>query len=144
MLLAVICTALTFKFSFYSGNMQVGKNGHVYLGVRAAPIFAIGADSAGSGSLLILIVTVIILGGTLFDIFIFKDRKKQLLIALGLIVLSLLNILLYWRASGVPPFEEGNYGLGTLLSVAVPVFLVMAAMGIRRDEKLVKSSDRLR
>jgi hypothetical protein len=144
MLLAVVCEALTFIFPFYSGNKLVGANGHVYLHVKAMPVFGFGSDSAGAGSVTILIVTAVILAGTLFNIFNFKDRKKQLLLTIGLIALSLVNILLYWRYSGVPPFLEGNYGLGALLTVAVPVLLIMATRGIWKDEKLVKSADRLR
>jgi hypothetical protein len=144
MLLAFICLVLTFNFPFYSGNKQVGTNGHVYLHVKAMPIFGFGSDSAGAGSVLILIVTAVALAGTLFNIFNFKDRKKQLWLTIGLIVLSLVNILLYWHYSGVPPFLEGNYGLGALLTAAVPVALIMAAVGIRKDQKLVKSADRLR
>jgi|SRR5579859_5160062 len=143
-LLAVICIALTFQFSFYSGNMTVGANGHVFMHVKALPTFGIGKDSASSGSVLILIITVILLAGTLFNIFNFKARKNQLWITIGLIFLSLLNILLYWRASGTPPFTEGSYNLGALFSAAIPILLIMAARGISRDEKLVKSADKLR
>jgi hypothetical protein len=144
MLLAIVCETLTFNFPFYSGNKVVGTNGHVYLHVKAMPIFGFGSDSAGAGSVLILIITAVILAGTLFNIFNFKDRKKQLLLTIGLIVLSLANILLYWHYSGVPPFLEGNYGLGALLTLAVPVCLIIATGGIRKDAKLVKSADRLR
>lgn len=144
MLLAAICSALTFKFAFYFGNMKVGLNGIAPLEVKALPTFGAGTVSAGSGSVLILLLTVIIIAGTLINIFNFKARQKQLWITIGLIFLSLLNILLYWWKSGVPPFESGNYSLGALLSLAIPVFLFMAARGIRKDEKLVKSTDRLR
>jgi hypothetical protein len=144
MLLALICAVLTFKFAFYFGNMKVGLNGIAPLEVKALPTFGAGAVSAGSGSVLILLVTVIIIGGTLFNIFNFKDRKKQFWITIGLFFLSLLNLLLYWWKSGVPPFESGNYSLGALLSLAIPVLLIMAARGIRKDQKLVKSADRLR
>ncbi len=143
-LLAVICAALTFKFAFYSGNMAVGANGHVFLEVKAAPVLAFGKDSAGAGSVLILIVTVILIAGILINIFNFKARKKQLWITLGLTFLSLLNILLYWRSSGVPPFTEGSFNIGAIFSLAIPVFLLFAARGISRDQKLVKSADRLR
>jgi len=144
MLLALICAVLTFKFAFYFGNMKVGLNGIAPLEVKALPTFGAGAVSAGSGSVLILLVTVIIIAGTLFNIFNFKDRKKQFWITIGLVFLSLLNLLLYWWKSGVPPFESGNYSLGALLSLAIPVLLIMAANGIRKDQKLVRSTDRLR
>jgi len=144
MLLAAVCAALTFKFAFYFGNMKVGLNGIAPLEVKALPTFGAGTVSAGSGSILILLVTVIIILGTLINIFNFKARKKQVWITIGLFILSLLNIILYYWKSGVPPFESGNYSLGALLSLAIPVFLILAARGIIRDNRLVKSADRLR
>jgi hypothetical protein len=144
MLLAVICAALTFRFAFYSGNVQVGANGHVFLSLKALPVVGFGKDSASSGSVLILIVTIVLIVGALYDIFIYKDRRKQLWIAIGLIVLSLLNIFLYWRASGPPSFVEGSYNLTAALTIVIPVFLLFAVQGIMKDQKLVKSADRLR
>jgi hypothetical protein len=143
-LLAVICAALTFKFAFYSGNMAVGVNGHVFLQVKAVPVLGFGKDSASAGSVLILIVTVTLIAGILINIFNFKARKKQFWITIGLTFISLLNILLYWRASGVPPFTEGSFNIGALFSLAIPICLLLAASGIRKDQKLVKSVDRLR
>jgi hypothetical protein len=144
MLAALICALLTFKFAFYFGNMKVGLNGIAPLEVKAMPVFGAGSVSAGSGSILILIVTIVLIAGILINIFNFSNRKKQFWITIGLFILSLLNILLYWWKSGVPPFESGNYSLGALLSLAIPVFLIIAARGIQKDEKLVKSADRLR
>jgi hypothetical protein len=137
MLLAAVCAALTFKFSFYSGNKIVGANGHLFQSVTAVP-------NRYSGSILILIITVLIVAGALVNIFNFKARKKQVWMTVGLILLSLINILLYWQASGVPPFIEGTYDLTALLSLAIPVLLILALRGIMRDDKLVKSADRLR
>ncbi|HEY4336405.1 MAG TPA: DUF4293 domain-containing protein [Puia sp.] len=142
MLLALICAILTFNFAFYTGNVVVGANGHVFMSLRAAPKLGFGSDSASAGSVLILIVTVILILGILYNIFLFKTRKKQVWIALGLVVLSLLNLFLYWRATH--DFLEGNYGIGALLSFAIPIFLLLAVGGVRKDEKLVKSADRLR
>lgn len=144
MLLVVICAALTFKFAFYFGNMKVGLNGIAPLEVKALPTFGAGTVSAGSGSILILLLTVVIIVGTLINIFNFKARKKQLWIAIGLLFLSLLNIFLYWWKSGVPPFESGNYSLGAFLTLVIPVLLLMAIQGIMKDQRLVKSADRLR
>jgi hypothetical protein len=138
MLLAVVCAVLTFQFPFYGGNVQVGQYGHEYRGLTAWPRFINGSV----GSVLILIVTIVVVAGTLINIFNFKARSKQFWITIGLVVLSLLNIFLYWRATS--HFLEGAYSLGALLSVAIPIFLFMAARGIRKDEKLVKSADRLR
>jgi hypothetical protein len=144
MLLAIICAALTFRFAFYSGNVAVGAYGHAFLSVKAYPNIGFGKDSASSGSVLILILTVIIIAGTLYDIFIYKTRRKQLWVTIGLIVVSLLNIFLYWRASGPPSFVEGSYNLTAALTIVIPIFLFFAVQGIMKDQRLVKSADRLR
>ena len=130
MLLAAICAALTFKFSFYSGNKLVGANGHVFQSVTA------------SSGVLLLIITVILIAGSLVNIFNYKQRRKQIWIAIGLIVLSVLNIILYYSASR--NFLEGAYELTAVLSLVIPILLVLAIRGILKDSKLVKSADRLR
>lgn len=143
-LLAAVCAALTFKFAFYSGNMPVGTYGHVFREVKAVPVINIGKDSASAGSSLILIVTAFLIIGILINIFNFKARKKQFWISIVLFLASLLNIFLYYWKSGVPPFTEGSYSLGAIFALAIPVFLLLTTRGIRKDEKLVKSADRLR
>lgn len=140
MVLAFICAVLTFKLPFYQGNVVVGQNGHEMRGLTAWPHYINGR----SGSILITFITIALIVGILWNIFNYNNRKRQLWICLGLIVLSLLNILVYWVHSGKPDFVEGGLSLTALLSLAIPVFLIMAASGIRKDEKLVKSADRLR
>jgi len=139
-LLAAVCAALTFKFAFYSGNVQVGSYGHEFRELRAWPTLINGP----SGSVGILIVTVLIIIGALYNIFNYKARSKQLWITFALILLSLLNIFLYWRASGPPAFLEGSYNLTAVITIAIPLLLILAARGILSDQKLVKSADRLR
>jgi|SRR6185312_3934706 len=137
-LLAAICAALTFNYSFYHGNVVVGQYGHELRYLTAWPHYVNGA----SGSLLITIVTLVLIVGAVWNIFNYKNRTRQFWITIGLIVLSLLNIFLYWRAMG--DFQEGGMSLSAAFVLLVPVFLVLAARGIRKDEKLVKSADRLR
>jgi hypothetical protein len=139
MLLAVICAVLTFYFPFYQGNVVVGKYGHELRGLTAWPHYINGS----SGSILITLITLLLIIGGLWNIFNFKSRKKQFWVAIGLFLLSLVNILLYWSRIG-KDFEEGGFSLTALIALAIPVFLIMAARGIQKDEKLVKSADRLR
>ena len=92
--------------------------------------------------MLILIVTIALIIGIGWNIFNYKTRSKQLWITIGLIVLSLLNIVLYWY--DISEFQEGGLSLTAVVALAIPVLLFMAARGIRKDEKLIKSTDRLR
>lgn len=137
-LLAAICAALTFNYSFYHGNVLVGQYGHELRYLTAWPHYLNGR----SGSILITIVTVLLIVGALWNIFNYKQRSRQLWVTVGLIVLSLLNILLYWNAMG--DFQQGGLSLSAVLVLVIPVCLFFAARGIRKDEKLVKSADRLR
>jgi hypothetical protein len=138
MLLAAICAVLTFKLSFYHGQVAVGQYGHELRYLTAWPHFINGR----SGSMLILIVTIALIIGIGWNIFNYKTRSKQLWINIGLIVLSLLNIVLYWY--DISEFQEGGLSLTAVVALAIPVLLFMAARGTRKDEKLVKSTDRLR
>ena len=140
MLAAAICAALTFKLPFYQGNVKVGQYGHELRGLTAWPHYING----DSGSILITIVTVVLIVGILWNMFNYTKRGRQFAVTLGLIVLSLVDILLYWVHSGQPDFVEGGFSLTSLLTLAIPLFLIFAARGIRKDDKLIKSADRLR
>ncbi|HXB32289.1 MAG TPA: DUF4293 domain-containing protein [Puia sp.] len=140
MVLAFICAVLTFKFPFYQGNVTVGNYGHELRGLTAWPHYINGS----SGSILITLITIVLIVGMGWNIFNYKNRKRQFWVALGLIILSLLNIVVYWFHSGKPDFVEGGFSLTAIIALAIPVFLIMAARGIRKDDKLVKSADRLR
>lgn len=56
--------------------------------------------------------------------------------------LSIINIILYFNE--LKKFTSGNMSLTAVLALAIPVFLLLAINGIWKDEKLVKSLDRLR
>jgi hypothetical protein len=132
MILAAVCAALTFKFPVFSGNKIVGTTGMLQHYVTA------------TSSALLLVITVVVVAGCLVNIFNYKKRKQQLLINLGLIVLSLLNLFLYYLEAKTFQPGAGTYSFTALFPLLIPVLLILAARGIMRDEKLVKSSDRLR
>lgn len=80
-------------------------------------------------------------------IFLYKNRKQQATFVY-LTVLVLIG-LSFWIAQTVKGASNGllqvsDYGIGAGLSSVSILFLVLAAKGILRDEKLVKSADRLR
>ncbi|OJV53654.1 MAG: hypothetical protein BGO31_01995 [Bacteroidetes bacterium 43-16] len=87
-------------------------------------------------------------GLSLVTIFLFKKRKQQ-------ISLTWLNILfcialVFWLYMGLNKFwsnypeNGGNISVGLFLPVLTVFFLLLALRGIRKDEKLIKSLDRLR
>lgn len=81
-------------------------------------------------------------------IFLYKNRPTQYKLAITGALLSAAAIALQvYSVEGFKkstPIVQGTYNWGGLLPIAMMVFLFMAARGIRKDEKLVKSLDRLR
>lgn len=83
-------------------------------------------------------------------IFSYKVRKKQRLFVLGTLVLTLL--FAGWTYASTKNAMEainqqislGNIGFGAILIPISVVFLFLAQKGISRDEKLIRSADRLR
>ena len=131
--LAALCAALTYKFSFYSGNKPGVDN--------KPPAFQ---ELTASSHFILLISTAILVGGCFFIIFLYKDRKLQLSLTIGAIALSVINLIIYFGQTKKFLPAEGNYDLSAILVLIIPVFLVLAVRGIWKDEKLVKSLDRLR
>ncbi len=130
LLLAAICAAFTFRFPFYSGNI-IGKDNLQHFERLVA-----------SSDFLLLISTAVITIGSVIIIFLYKNRKQQIWLTVAAAVLSALNIFLYFNES--KKFVSGNMSLTSVLTLAIPVLLLLAINGISKDEKLVKSLDRLR
>lgn len=86
----------------------------------------------------------------LYIIFQFKDRKKQVnLIRLAMLLIVLLGVWFYFNATKAmetegQTFGLANIGVGFFLLPIVLVLLWMAGTAIRKDDKLVRSADRLR
>jgi Domain of unknown function (DUF4293) len=130
LLLAATAAFLTLKFSFFSGNK---------IELNQPPKFTY---LNATGSLMLLILTIGIGITAFIAIFLYKNRKMQLRITLWAIIISIINLALYYFETR--KFTEGNYDLTAIIALAIPVILIFAARGIYKDEKLVKSLDRLR
>ena len=134
--LAALLNAGVFIFDLYQYHTQVSG------------IDTLGKVRVNDNFAALLIATLITLL-PLITIFLFNTRKRQISLSLVSVlgVFSFIALLL-WRVNGVskmiPPPTNGSYWIGSVLPVISLVFLIMAIMGIRSDEKLVKSVDRLR
>jgi len=77
-------------------------------------------------------------------------RNRTLQTGLGainaLVMASVLGLIVYFsrEAETVIPNHEGVFKLGTYLPMAALTFNILANRFIRRDEKLVRSADRMR
>ena len=133
LLLAAAAAFLTLKFSFYGGNKLIAAtNTKVYESLTARSNIMITILSAGVGL------------AALISIFLYKNRKQQFRIVLIALLASVVNIVLFFLESRKFVAAKGNYDLSAIFVFAVPVFLILALRGIKKDEKLVKSLDRLR
>ena len=130
LILAAAIIVLTFKFSFFSGNKLASDQSKAFVYLTATT------------NMIILILSVALASAVLVGIFLYKNRKLQLRLLLVTILVSILNIFLYFRETN--KFVEGNYDLTSIFVFVIPILLIMAATGIYKDEKLVKSLDRLR
>ena len=114
--------------------------GAVFLNITAQDFDVLGAY------LTINVSTVILILFGVLSIFSFKNRKRQILLNnISLIINALLvGLLIYWLlnlSGGISIPEKGIEPVFPFLSI---VCLLLANMFIRKDERLVKSVDRLR
>lgn len=130
LLLAAIAALLTFKFSFYGGYLI----GNIVLNDWKV--------LTASSSLLLIILASLTGIGSFIAIFLYKDRKTQLRVTIVALILSLLSIIIYF--SEIKNYEKGAIALTSVIAFLVPVFLFFAMKGIWKDQKLIKSLDRLR
>lgn len=127
LLLASGAALVSIKMPFYSGIIEAQT---------------ILTTLTGQTTFLILVLSVITGITALVSIFLFKNRKLQLKTGMGALTASFITIILYFIEA--KKFSDGNYAISMLVILAVPVLLLMALRGIYKDEKLVKSLDRLR
>lgn len=102
---------------------------------------------------MVFVVYMLIVALSVFCIFLFKNRKLQFRLTVLDIFLALAAIALqYFKVQDfVNAFQNAGktiasstYLPGAFLPVLILIFLIMAARGIYKDEKLIKSLDRLR
>ena len=127
LLLAAACAFATFKFSYYSGTKVNDLTLH---------------ELNATGTLLLMITTIVVGVLALINIFLFKKRTLQLRLCVLGIFLEALLIFLYYRE--VKTFTQGTYSLTAILHSIIVLAFVLAAMGINKDLKIIKGSDRLR
>jgi len=129
LLLAAVASFLSFKFPFYTGNILENNMSRF-------------EELEGGSNFFLLIVTGISILISVIAIFMYKDRKTQLKLAIGGIILSIIMLVLYFVE--IKKFEKGNFALTAIFVLAILIGYIMAARGIWKDEKLVKSLDKLR
>ncbi len=71
-----------------------------------------------------------------------KLQKKLIWVGLGIVDILIIFLLYqYFFAEATRSFQ---LGMGLIFLLFIPIFLVLAMKGIKNDEKIIKSMDRLR
>jgi len=95
---------------------------------------------------LIILATMVALL-TIVPVFLYKKRPLQLRITMfGFLANVILIIVMFFTADEMQTLlkTEAKYQFGAILPLISLVFIILASKAIRKDEKLVKSADRLR
>jgi len=131
LLLAALCSAGVLYFDLYRSS--------------GMPVVSLRTSDHYPSLLVALVMSLL----PLISIFMFKDRKRQKVMTFVsmLATLSFISLILM-RVSGLskmtPPPAPGSYWIGAVLPAISLVLLILALVGINKDDKLVKSMDRLR
>ncbi|MCO5241719.1 MAG: DUF4293 domain-containing protein [Chitinophagaceae bacterium] len=129
LLLAAAFSFFTLRFSLYNGNKLVnGISEYNMLSATSSLFLIILAVAAG----LVALITV----------FMYKNRSTQQKLCISGLVLFIISGLLYYTQ--IKSFTEGSFTLWSVFYFFIPVSFILAMRGIYRDQKLVKSIDRLR
>jgi cytochrome bd-type quinol oxidase subunit 2 len=135
-LVAGLVNAGVFYFPLYRGHVQTG-------GVDTLKYLTVGPK------LTLVLIAIVMTALPVIAIAMFGNRKRQK----RMVTVSIIATLSFIGAAmtQVTPFLEANagisndsYWIGMVLPFISIVFLVLAFLGIRKDDKLVKSLDRLR
>ncbi|NML58089.1 DUF4293 domain-containing protein [Chryseobacterium cheonjiense] len=119
-----------------------------FLAVLAAVfLFITGQDVIISESLPVLnVLCVILVLIGLLSVFSYKNRKRQILLNNVSIIINVLlvGILIYWLLNLSGGIQIPEKGIEPIFPLIAIVCLFIANMYIKKDERLVKSVDRLR
>lgn len=115
--------------------------------LAAVFLFISGQDVAVFGSIPVIDISciVLVLAGAL-SIFSFKNRKRQILLNTTSIIINvlLIGVLAYWSLNLSGGIQFPEKGIEPVFPLIAVICLLIANTYIRRDERLVKSVDRLR
>lgn len=97
-----------------------------------------------------MILAVLMILAALVGIFTFRNRALQqrmtfmgILSSLSFVAVNLMRISNFEKTTTPAPVN-GAYMFGSIIPILVLILVIMALLGIRKDEKLVRSMDRLR
>jgi len=129
LLLVAAFAAITFRFPFYNGDWTLDNiPGPVDLNART--------------TIWLTILTVLAGALAFVTIFLFDNRKLQLKLCYLGIFLSVILLVMYFVE--MTHFISGTISLWCIFYFAILACYILATRGIWKDQRLIKSMDRLR
>jgi len=148
LLLASVTLFGLFIFPYVNYIDLVGLGKKIYV---SGVFSAVNGEAVKQESFILqMIVAALVAAFPLFIIFKFKDRKLQIrLVFLAIVLIILLAIWMYVAAGNILSLTSqflgaNNIGIGFFLLPISIILLSLALGAIRKDEKLIKSAERLR
>ena len=129
LLLATAFSFLTLRFPVYNGNKLVNETSEYNM-------------LSATSSLFLIILSVATGLIALIAVFLYKNRGLQQKLCFVGLLLYIISGMLYYTQ--IKSFTEGAFTLWAVFYFLIPVCFILAIRGIYRDQKLVKSIDRLR
>lgn len=129
LLLATAFDAITFRFPFYSGDWT-------------KDILPFPVDLNATTTIWLTILTALTGILAFVTIFLFDNRKLQLKLCYLGIFLTVVLLTVYILET--QNFTTGNVAIWAVFYFAILGCFILAARGIWKDDKLIKSMDRLR
>ena len=145
-LLVVVAALITFNFFPY-WESQPNEDGASHVLMPYAYLVLEGEASTPAFGLFSVVAGLSILAAVIgiIEIFQFKNRMTQMKIgALNSVIMTAVLGLMTYFVLDIQKSFAGSFGTGLFILAIAMIFNIMARRAIQKDEKLVKSMDRLR
>ena len=152
LLLAAFVTALPVWLPYASFS---GADGSVAYTLIGSEFHRPDGSTIVTGPVLMSLIMIILSGLVLLtSVFLFKNRKVQLatvysavfseIVLLGTFALSIMKTHKAFEEAGTAVSFNPGGSLGLLAPLLAVILIILAARGIKKDEALVRSADRIR
>lgn len=136
LLLSMLVIALSFFFPILGVEGAVGQEDLLF------NLSAMGGTMSGNIGLFITMLAAFLLNGA--AIFAYKERRKQMKMILGGVALMVIWYVLIAITIHLADVRLYHWHISAILPLLVIILNLMAYKGVKHDENLIKSMDRIR
>lgn len=147
---ALVCALLLFMpvYSLIPGETSVDQSIY-HFSLLATEQFSDGQTAVIHRSWPLVLTDSVLIAASVLTLLSFKDRKRQMLLTRVLMFLSVAFIAAVVNSTNgmremTDPGHVFRYGAAAVLVIIPPIMAFLAFKGIKKDDALVRSADRLR